>query len=105
MYRSKKKPKISEQVALSQGELVSEGPLGLYECKEGGNMPSRKEPELRNLPTNRIIWIKITVEVRMSDPDLEKNNILFTQYKLAIVTIISVTHLGNESLHHSGMAP
>lgn len=37
----------------------------------------------------------------MSDPDLEKNNILFTQYKLAIVAIIHVTHKGNESFHGS----
>lgn len=27
----------------------------------------------------------------MSDPDLEKNNILSTQYKLAIVAVIHVT--------------
>lgn len=34
----------------------------------------------------------------MSDPDLEKNNRLFPRYKLAIVAIIHVTHVGNESL-------
>lgn len=31
MYRSKKKPKISKQVALTQGELVSEGPVTVSE--------------------------------------------------------------------------
>lgn len=37
----------------------------------------------------------------MSDPDLEKNNILLTQYKLAIVAIIHVIRVGNERSHGS----
>ena len=42
-------------------------------------------------PKKRIIWIKTSAKVRMSDSDLEKNDILSTQYKLVIVTVIHVT--------------
>lgn len=92
MYRAKKKSKISNQVACSQGELVSEdlwlGLLNMRSWGRVGQSPAGRSQSCRISPKKRITWIKTSAEVRMSDPDPEKNNILSAQYKLAIVTII-----------------
>lgn len=62
------------------------------ELRQGRAVTSRRKSKLPNLPPKkRIIWITTSAKVRMSDPDLEKNDILSTQYKLAIVTVIHVT--------------
>lgn len=55
-----------------------------------GQSPADGSQSCRISPKKRITWIKTSAEVRMSDPDLEKNNIFSAQYKLAIVTIIPV---------------
>lgn len=55
-----------------------------------GQSPADRNQSCRISPKERITWIKTSAEVRMSDPDLEKNNVFSAQYKLAIVTIIPV---------------
>lgn len=95
-YRSKKKSKISKQVARSQGESLSLRTCGwvcwIWGAKAGwGSHQQTEVKAAESPPKKKIIWIKTSAKVRMSDPDLEKNDILSTQYKLAIVTVIHVT--------------
>lgn len=97
MYRSKKKPKISKQVALSQGELVSEGPVTVWigRAKRGWDChPAGRSQSCQISPRKELSGLNISAEVRMSDPDLEKNNTLSTQCKLATVTMIPVPTWG-----------